>query len=238
MSHPGPDGIRRVRAYHLVCGLIDAVLAVLTRRRVGPAQLPAGPLLIAPNHVSSADPLVVACAVLRRGRIPRFVIRAEVMAWPVVGPVLRYFDHLPLDRDAKGDLSRLEPIERALRRGECVVVYPEGKLTPREDLMPGKGQPGVALLSAATGAPIVPVATWGTHELLRDRRSTLLARPPRRPRIDVAFGQPLPPVAAGSLSDAVRATRAVMTALTELTEQVRGGWERADSGSRAVADAP
>ncbi|HEU4676990.1 MAG TPA: lysophospholipid acyltransferase family protein [Motilibacteraceae bacterium] len=232
------DGVRRVRAYHLVCGLIDAVLAVLTKRRVGPAQLPPGPLLIAPNHVSSADPLVVACAVLRRGRVPRFVIRAEVMRWPVVGAVLRYFDHLPLDRDAKGDTSRLEPIERALRRGECVVVYPEGKLTPREDLMPGRGQPGVALLSAATGAPIVPVATWGTHELLRDRRSTLLAWPPRRPRVDVVFGRALPPVAPGSLSDAVRATRALMAELTELTAQARRGWERADSGSRAVADAP
>lgn len=232
------QGIRRVRAYHLVCGVIDAVLALLTRRNVGPAQLPPGPLLIAPNHVSSADPLVVACAVLRRGRVPRFVIRAEVMAWPVVGAVLRYFDHLPLDRDAKGDASRLEPIERALRRGECVVVYPEGRLTPREDLMPGKGQPGVALLSAVTGAPIVPVATWGTHELLRERRSTLLARPPRRPRIEVVFGRPLPAVAAGSLSDAVRATRSLMAELTDLTGRAQRRWERVDSGSRAGAGAP
>jgi 1-acyl-sn-glycerol-3-phosphate acyltransferase len=209
---------RRRISYHVVCGLIDLSLYAVTRRWHGPARLPAeGPLLVAPNHVSILDPVVIACAVLRRGRIPRFVTTAEVFDTRVVGPVLRYFDHIPLDRRTRGDADRLRPIEEALRAGECVVLYPEGRLTTDPDLRPVRGQPGIALVAARTGAPIVPVGHWGSHRVRRPG----LRWPQGRAHVSIAFGEPVTVGPALDARRAVRATAEVMRRVTAIVYRLR-----------------
>lgn len=227
-----------------MCGLIDLSLHAVSRRRHGPARLPArGPLLIAPNHVSTVDPVVVACAVLRRGRIPRFVTTAEVFDTRFVGPVLRYFDHIPLDRRARGDADRLRPIQQALAAGECVVVYPEGRLTTDAQLRPGRGQAGIALIAARTGALIVPVGHWGTHQIRRPslRRPLATLRGLRhRPWVTVAFGEPVTVPPDTDARAAVHVTAEVMRRITALVEAAsaaagRGG-NRGETYARASLD--
>jgi len=187
----------------VVVGLLDSLFSLLARRDYRIVGLPrTGPLLVAPNHVSMLDPIAVAMALIRAGRTPRFVIAAEVMALPVIGAVLSYFDHIPLDRDRPLDPAILEPVRRALRRGECVVFYPEGAISKDPDYRPGRGLPGLGRLSIELGAPVLPVAQWGTQHIVGRGSLAWLAWPPRQARVSVR-GLPLlqpPPGPAATLN--------------------------------------
>lgn len=203
VARPRPDRPRRLLIYRVVVGLLDIVLAAVARRDYRIGQVPSrGALLVAPNHVSMIDPIAVAMAVIRAGRTPRFVITSEVMAWPLVGAVLRYFDHIPLDRSRPLDPALLEPVRRALRRGECVVFYPEGAISKDPDYRPGRGLPGLGRLAVELGVPVLPVAHWGAQHVIGRGQLAWLAVPPRRARVTVR-GLPLiepPPGPAGALN--------------------------------------
>ena len=203
VASPRPDRPRRLCAYRIVVTMLDVLLAVLARRDYRIGQLPAsGGLLVAPNHVSLLDPIAVGMAVIRAGRTSRFVVTADVMARPVVGPVLRYFDHIPLDRTRPLDPLVLEPVRRALRRGECVVFYPEGRVTTNPDYRPERGLPGLGRLAIEFGVPVLPVAQWGAQNIVGRGRLTWLGWPPRRAGLTVR-GLPLiqpPPGPAATLN--------------------------------------
>ncbi len=189
-----PNRPRRLRIYRAVVGLLDLVLALVARRDYRIAPLPrSGPLLVAPNHVSMVDPIAVAMAVVRAGRTPRFVITADVLALPVVGPVLRYFDHIALDRTRPLDPELLEPVRRALRRGECVVFYPEGGISKDADYRLGRGLPGLGRLAIELGVPVLPVAQWGAQHIVGRGALAWRRWPPRRAGVTVRGLPLLPP---------------------------------------------
>lgn len=207
---------RRPRSYRFVTAFIDLVLSLFARRYYRVPPLPQhGPLLVAPNHVSWTDPLYLAAALTRAGRTPRFVIMESVLRAPVVGVILRYFDHIGLDRTRSTDPALLEPAREALRRGECVVLYPEGGVTQREDYLPGRPLPGLGVLAAEFGVPVLPVAQWGAQYVIGRGALTWRAFPPRRAEVFVeALPIVTPPAASGVLT-ARRFTGAVLDSVAE-----------------------
>lgn len=221
---------RRPRSYRVVTAVIDLVLALFARRyyRIPPLP-PHGPLLVAPNHVSWTDPLYLAAALTRAGRTPRFMIMESVLRAPVVGAILRYFDHIGLDRARAADPALLEPARLALRRGECVVLYPEGGVTQRDDYLPGRPLPGLGVLAAELGVPVLPVAQWGAQFVLGRGALAWRAFPPRRAGVVVeALPIVTPPAAAGVLA-ARRFTGAVLDSVTERVLELRSDHDPADS---------
>lgn len=119
--------------------------------------------------------------------------------------------------------------------GECLVFYPEGTCTRDPELWPMTGQTGVARMALSTGAKVVPVATWGAHELLpyeKAEQSGLAAslkkgfHPFPRKTVKVVAGPPvdLSKYAGRPLSrETLRAaTDDVMTAITGLLAGLRG----------------
>ncbi|MGN6686564.1 MAG: lysophospholipid acyltransferase family protein [Actinomycetales bacterium] len=213
-------GPRRVGAYRVVCGLIDVVLRLVCRTRADLSALPRrGPLLVVANHLSVADPLVVAAALNRHGLVPRFVITAGVMRHPLVGPILRYFDHIPLDRDARGP-GALDAIVAALRRDECVVIYPEGKVAVDVATSPGKAQPGAVTAAAAAGAPVALLAQWGSQDIYHYGSSTLRRVLPRRAVVHLLADAPRP-VAAVGLREQLRVHTELMSRLRRLVDTLR-----------------
>ena len=220
---PRPDHPRRVGIFRLTMWLMDLfMIAPVARRRylVGPLP-PTGPLLVAPNHISWFDTIAVGAALTRAGRIPRFVIMEQGLRWPIVGAILRFFDHIPLDRAKATDPTLLDPVRDALRRGECVVFYAEGGVTQREDYLPGRPLPGLGVLAAELCVPVVPVAQWGAQYVLGRGQLAWRRFPPRRAKL-VITSLPVmePPSGAGVLA-ARRFTGKVMDAVTAAVLRLR-----------------
>ncbi|MGN6742739.1 MAG: lysophospholipid acyltransferase family protein [Amnibacterium sp.] len=189
-----------------------------------PQKLPAtGPFILAPNHYSNIDPLVVAVAVWRLGRAPRFLAKASLFRIPVLGALMRGVGQVPVERGGRATVP-LDAAKRIVRDGHCVIVYPEGSLTRDPDLWPMRGKTGAARLALDLGIPVVPAAHWGTQGLMPRYSNRIRVFP--RARIDVIFGDPVDlsefSGRAGDPAALQAATARIMAAVTGLVEQLRG----------------
>jgi 1-acyl-sn-glycerol-3-phosphate acyltransferase len=142
---------------------------VLTRRDWrGQENLPAtGGCVVVTNHISHFDPLTFAHFVNDAGRAPRFLGKASVFEVPFVGSILRNAGQIPVYRESRDATAAFRAAVAAVEDGECVAIYPEATLTRDPDLWPMSGKTGAARVALETGCPVVPIAQWGAHELLR-----------------------------------------------------------------------
>jgi 1-acyl-sn-glycerol-3-phosphate acyltransferase len=125
---------------------------------------PAGPAILVVNHVSYADPFVVARYVYDAGRAPRFLAKRSLFHLKVIGRILRGAGQIPVDRGTSGARQSLDEAVAALRRGEVVIVYPEGTVTRDPNWWPMVGKTGAARLALlAPDVPVIPVAQWGAQ---------------------------------------------------------------------------
>lgn len=182
---------------------------------------PTGPAIVACNHISYLDPLTNANAVMKAGRRPRFLAKRELFEIPVVGAAFRGAHQIPVQRGT-GDRTPLLLAEEALARGEVVVIYPEGTVTKRDDHLPMEGKTGTIRLSLASGVPIVPLVSWGSHAVWQ-----------KSGKGSLKFGRPVWTVVGGPIDfsarrgevedhDAVKAMTAELIArLTEMAERLR-----------------
>lgn len=200
------------------------IRAVMKRDWRGRENLPReGGVILAPNHISYADWAAVAVFTHEAGRYPAFLIKAGVFDVALAGPLLRRLGQLPVHRGRADAALVLRDAERSLREGECIIVYPEGTVTRDPALWPMVAKTGVARLALATGVPVIPLAHWGTQDILPygSRRPRLLLRPAVRmlagPAVDLhAYaGQPL-------TREVLRtATEVIMADITGLLAQLR-----------------
>jgi 1-acyl-sn-glycerol-3-phosphate acyltransferase len=126
-----------------------------------------GGIILAPNHLSYADwPTIALFSDGYAHRYPVFMIKSPIFEVKVIGWLLYKFGQLPVYR-GRGDAGLvLKAAEQALAAGACVIVYPEGTASRDPDLWPMVGKTGAARLALTTGAPVIPVATWGAQEIL------------------------------------------------------------------------
>lgn len=152
-----------------------------------------GPFILAPNHYSEIDPLVMGAATWHMGRLPRFMAKASLFKVPVVKWLLNWSGQIPVQRAGAESVSRggnpMSAAHEVIRRQAGVVVYPEGSLTRDPDLWPMRGKSGAVRLALTSGIPIYPAAHWGTHHLMPRYGKTI--RPFPRKHIDVSIGEPL-----------------------------------------------
>lgn len=185
-----------------------------------------GAYVLAPNHASEIDPIVVALAVWRMGRAPRFMAKESLFRVPVLGWVLRSTGMVPVSRSTSASAARatLEASETLVRHGRGVIVYPEGSLTREPNLWPMRGKTGAVRLALAGGIPLVPMAQWGAHQVL-PRYGKLKLWPLRR-RVTVIVGDPVDlsdyAQSASQPAALVAATDVVMAEISELLSEVRG----------------
>ncbi|AXX32446.1 1-acyl-sn-glycerol-3-phosphate acyltransferase [Actinosynnema pretiosum subsp. pretiosum] len=231
--------------YGLAIELIWPLLVLFVRMRMtGREKVPkSGAVLLASNHLSNVDPILLTAYALASGRVPRYLARANLFTAPVIGAVMRSGRHIPVDRGSARAGLALDAARTALAEGECVGVYPEGTFTSDPDHWPMRGKSGVARVALATRTPVVPVAQWGPERLLPDGS----ARPRPWTEVHITCGDPV------DLSDLYgkpmtkqvldEATARIMAAITGLLEGLRGEpapkrelVDRADA--RRVADVP
>jgi 1-acyl-sn-glycerol-3-phosphate acyltransferase len=171
--------------------VVVPVLWLWTRRTwTGQENVPpSGGVIIAPNHISHFDPLVVAHFVYGAGRWPRFLAKASVFKVPLVGAFLRKVLQIPVERGSVEAVKSLDVLVDALQQGGAVIIYPEGTTTREPDLWPMRGKTGAARLALLTGAPVIPVAHWGAQRVFDPRTKKFSLRP--RAPITVTAGKPV-----------------------------------------------
>ena len=193
MARPGDlDGFWRFWT-----GLLALILAPFVRLRVvGEEHVPAtGAALLAGNHVSSLDGIVLAVVTARRaGRRTRFLIAAEYFGNPFLRWILTRSGQIPIRRGAR-DLRALGAAESALRSGVLAGIYPEGGVNEFPDRGMRPLRSGASRLVAATGVPVLPVGVWGTQRRWPWAGPTFLR--PWRPVVALAYGAPVSPVDGG-----------------------------------------
>lgn len=141
-----------------------------------------GPLIIAPNHVTYADPVLVTIPIRR----PVFY-----MAWnalfrvPGLGWLIRRLRAFPVEIDSADPRATREAARR-LRAGEAVMIFPEGGRSQDGRLQPFK--PGAFRLACGLGVPVLPVTITGGHEVWPPGRVL-----PRPGRVTIVYHAALPP---------------------------------------------
>jgi 1-acyl-sn-glycerol-3-phosphate acyltransferase len=180
-------------------------------------------LVVAPNHISWFDPLVIAHFLHDSGRPPRFMGKQSVFEIPGLGQLISGAGQIPVTRDVD-PAKALAAAEEAVRGGECVVVYPEGTITRDPGVWPMSGKTGALRLALETGAPLVPLAQWGANKVIAPYARELKLLPPKR--MQVTAGAPLEiddlreqPITRELLEEG---TTRLMDALTALLAQIRG----------------
>jgi 1-acyl-sn-glycerol-3-phosphate acyltransferase len=125
-----------------------------------PKPFPSGPLVVAANHVSFLDPVVLALS------IPRpvtYLVTSSVYFQPLYRPWMWVFGCVPVN-DGSVNVEAIKRAVAALRRGEVVGIFPEGGLSPDGRLQ--EGQIGVATLLRQGEATVLAAGIVGTREAL------------------------------------------------------------------------
>lgn len=162
---------------------------------VGLHHLPAhGATIVAANHDSAWDPVVIAFAA-RRHRQIQALAKASLWKNPLLRRVLDGMGQIPVRR-GQADTDALDAAVQCLSDGGCLGIFPEGSRSQGRQL---RARSGVGRLSQAVPqARIICAAVSGTVDI---------ARFPRRPRLRVTFFEPAPsPPSESALDLAARLT--------------------------------
>lgn len=173
-----------------------------------------GGAVVASNHRSYLDPLIVARVSAGVGRPIRILAKKEVTDAPVVGQITRALGAIRVDRE--GDSSQsMAQASRAVRAGELVAVFPQGTIPRGESFFEPvlEGRFGAVRLAVETGTPLVPIGLWGTEKAWpRNRRLPYLLNLADPPQLSVRVGEPYHP----TTDDPEAATRELMDRIAEL----------------------
>jgi 1-acyl-sn-glycerol-3-phosphate acyltransferase len=152
-----------------------------------------GACVLVCNHVSFFDALVLATAIRRP---PRFVMDHNIFKNPLLGFIFRTARAIPI-APHKVDAMLLEKayadIAEALRNGEMVCIFPEGRITDNGDMYPFKS--GIQRIVDTTPVPVIPLALRGMWGSFSSRKGgAAFTKFPRRFRsaIEVSVGEPVP----------------------------------------------
>jgi 1-acyl-sn-glycerol-3-phosphate acyltransferase len=148
----------------VVAGATRVLLGGLTRVRIEGAidAIPReGPVIVASNHASNLDPVVLASTLMPKiDRRLQWLGKKELFSWPIVGWMATHGGVHPVDRST-ADVEAYRLAKRILDEGHALFVFPEG--TRSQDGALAAARDGVAVLALRTGAPIVPIAVAGSY---------------------------------------------------------------------------
>jgi 1-acyl-sn-glycerol-3-phosphate acyltransferase len=150
-------------------------------REVGAENVPhTGGVIVAPNHLSWADPPAVACTCRHR----RVLAMAKEELWKnrLFGWVIGQIGAFPVRR-GEADPEAIKFAVQVLNEGECLLMFPEGTRSDGRRMLPITR--GVAMLARKTGVPVVPIGIVGTSEVMPPDRA-----PKRKREVIVAYGKP------------------------------------------------
>jgi 1-acyl-sn-glycerol-3-phosphate acyltransferase len=147
------------RVGYLTCNLVGKI--AFDFRVYGRENLiEEGAAILASNHQSYLDPPCIGMACRKE---VYYLARKTLLERPLVGPILKRLNTVPVDRD-RGDVSSIKAILRLLRSGCRVIIFPEGTRSPDGRLQPARA--GLGMIIAKTLAPVTPIRIFGSFDAL------------------------------------------------------------------------
>ena len=139
----------------------------------GGENVPEGACIVAPNHLTWADPVFVSAGIKNPSA---YMAKESLLKNKLLAPLIKAFHAFPVKRDS-GDRTALNTSVEYLNKGYNLTIFPEG--TRSKDGKLGKGKSGVAFISAAAKADVLPVGI-----IIRKRKF-------RRTSITIRYGKPI-----------------------------------------------
>lgn len=170
--------------YWTVVGFLRGILSLVCRIEVsGTREVPAGPWILASNHLSHFDPPLLASAFTRP---IDFLAMRELFQPAWFGSLMRKCHVIPVGRE-EVDTAAFKTVLKRLAGGRIVGVFPEGGLRAgQSSVLEGAGvKEGIALLAAKSGCAVRPAIIVGSDQLYVARNWL------RRPRVVMAVGEPI-----------------------------------------------
>jgi 1-acyl-sn-glycerol-3-phosphate acyltransferase len=195
---------KKTVTYRICAAVVGGLAKILFRPSViGADNIPlTGPVLIAPIHRSNVD---FAFSLFISPRKVFFMAKEGIFHPAIFGALLTRLGAFPVDRNS-ADRESLRLSEEVLKRGQALVLFPEG--TRKEGVSVEPLHDGAAFIAARTGATIVPVGIAGS-----ERAMPVGARLPRFAKIQIVVGRPIePPISEGRVS---------RSQINEKTEELR-----------------
>jgi cytidylate kinase len=213
---------------HVVAFATRCFLRVVTHVRIeGLERLPAtGAVILAANHASNIDPLVIGAwftSALRTRRI-HWMGKKELFSWPIFGWIAANGGIHPVDRGT-GDVEAYRLATKILESGFVLMIFPEGTRSPTGAMQEAKD--GMATLAMRTGAMIVPIGVNNTDAVWPKGHKYPIPIPRRT--VTYRVGEPFTvadlalPVADRRAAKAA-VTRAVMGRIAELLDDRHRGF--------------
>ncbi len=185
-SSPRPAAFQRTRTQIVVYAVARAycrllwIVACRFRLRGRPRIPRQGGALICANHQSMFDPVVVGLCCDRR---LNYLARKSLFNHRGFARLIRFLDAIPIEREGLG-LAGIKETIRRLKRGELVLMFPEGTRTADGDLQPLK--PGLLAIARRCRVPLIPVGLDGAFDAWPRQ-----ARWPRLATMAVVIGRPI-----------------------------------------------
>lgn len=180
-------------------------------------------MVLAANHLSWFDPIVISHVLWDNNRPPRFLAKDSLFRVPVVGWIMRSAGQIPVVRGSSDAAVAVQAAVDAAERGECVIVYPEGTITKDPDMWPMAAKTGAARIGLTARVPVIPMAHWGAQQVMGPYKKEMRLLPRKTMHVEVG-----PPVDLSDLYDRPidadtlhEATERIMAAITQLLQQIR-----------------
>lgn len=138
-----------------------------------------GAAVLAPNHFSQADHFFAGIYLFRRK--VRFMGKSQIFGPPVLTYILSHGGVFPVRRGHR-DEEAMKTAFELIDQGELLLVYAEGGRQRSGEL--GEPKPGIGRIALESGAPIIPVAIYGSEQARAWKRL-------RFPQVSIAYGKPL-----------------------------------------------
>lgn len=207
--------MQQVAIVHNFC---KRVLAIITHT-MGPIHIYGaenvpreGPVILAANHQSYLDPVVIA---YRFPRPIQAVAKKQLFSIPVFAQIISLMGAFPVDQKGSVRAAIKASIE-VLKRGRPLLIFVEGGRS-RGVFMPP--QAGVAMIARRSGAPVVPVLVTGTHKAFSPDHPGF-----HRSRFTATFGKPMYFPTDEKRPDLNADARSVMAAIAALRAETPDAW--------------
>lgn len=188
-------------------------------RIIGAERIPVSGALLAGNHVSYLDPVLLWC---KSPRPVHFMAKSELFGKGFIAWLLPRLWAFPVNR-GEPDRAAIVTATELLQGGDLVGVFPEGSRRGADaDGAVGQAHGGAAFIALRAGVPIVPIAFLGT-----DRAMPRGARLPRLVRVTILVGEPIDPATivpeAGRKERVAAVTQRMMDEIGALLRSNGGG---------------